>query len=85
MTQAIARVFGARVPARRARRASRRLRWSMEAGLLLGLFPVNVLHNLVHLSFGAWGLHRGRDPRPRHRVLPDRRGSRTSCWPWSDS
>lgn len=23
---------------------------------LLGLFPVNVLHNLVHLSFGVWGL-----------------------------
>ena len=26
------------------------------APLLLGLFPVNVLHNLVHLGFGAWGL-----------------------------
>ena len=25
-------------------------------GLLLGLFPVNVLHNLVHLAFGVWGL-----------------------------
>lgn len=24
--------------------------------LALGLFPVNVLHNLVHLAFGAWGL-----------------------------
>lgn len=23
---------------------------------LLGLFPVNVLHNLVHLGFGAWGI-----------------------------
>ncbi len=23
---------------------------------LLGLFPVNVLHNIVHLLFGAWGL-----------------------------
>jgi len=22
----------------------------------LGLFPVNVLHNLVHLTFGVWGL-----------------------------
>lgn len=22
----------------------------------LGLFPVNVLHNIVHLSFGLWGL-----------------------------
>lgn len=34
---------------------------SMEAdmetsGRLLGLFPVNLLHNLVHLAFGAWGL-----------------------------
>ena len=25
-------------------------------GYLLGLFPVNVLHNLVHLLFGAWGI-----------------------------
>ncbi|HVS04278.1 MAG TPA: DUF4383 domain-containing protein, partial [Thermoanaerobaculia bacterium] len=24
-------------------------------GYLLGLFPVNVLHNLVHLLFGVWG------------------------------
>ena len=23
---------------------------------MLGLFPVNVLHNLVHLAFGVWGL-----------------------------
>jgi hypothetical protein len=23
---------------------------------LLGLFPVNVLHNVVHLVFGIWGL-----------------------------
>jgi hypothetical protein len=23
---------------------------------LLGLFPVNVLHNIVHLLFGIWGL-----------------------------
>jgi hypothetical protein len=23
---------------------------------LLNLFPVNLLHNLVHLAFGAWGL-----------------------------
>jgi hypothetical protein len=29
---------------------------SMAEALLLGLFPVNVLHNLVHLAFGAWGL-----------------------------
>jgi hypothetical protein len=26
------------------------------AGNLLGLFPVNLLHNLVHLAFGVWGL-----------------------------
>lgn len=24
--------------------------------MLLGLFPVNVLHNLVHLAFGLWGV-----------------------------
>lgn len=25
-------------------------------GLLLGLFPVNVIHNLIHLAFGVWGV-----------------------------
>lgn len=25
-------------------------------GYLLGLFPVNVLHNVVHLLFGIWGI-----------------------------
>lgn len=25
-------------------------------GYLMGLFPVNVLHNLVHLAIGIWGL-----------------------------
>ena len=30
--------------------------FSMATDLLLGLFPVNVLHNLVHLAFGGWGL-----------------------------
>jgi len=25
-------------------------------GQLFGLFPVNILHNLVHLLFGVWGL-----------------------------
>ncbi|CAO4152406.1 DUF4383 domain-containing protein [Methylorubrum extorquens] len=25
-------------------------------GYLMGLFPVNILHNLVHLAFGVWGL-----------------------------
>jgi hypothetical protein len=35
---------------------------SLDPGLLLGLFPVNVLHNLVHLAFGAWGLIAGGTP-----------------------
>jgi hypothetical protein len=26
------------------------------AGELFGLFPVNLLHNLVHVAFGVWGL-----------------------------
>ena len=30
-------------------------------GMLLGLFHVNVLHNLVHLLFGVWGLIASRD------------------------
>lgn len=25
-------------------------------GRLLGIFPINVAHNLVHLAIGAWGL-----------------------------
>jgi hypothetical protein len=25
-------------------------------GLLLGLFPVNLVHNLIHLALGAWGV-----------------------------
>jgi hypothetical protein len=25
-------------------------------GYLLGLFPVNILHNLVHLAIGIWGI-----------------------------
>lgn len=28
----------------------------MEHMLLLGLFPVNTLHNVVHIVFGLWGL-----------------------------
>ncbi|HEX2191043.1 MAG TPA: DUF4383 domain-containing protein [Longimicrobiaceae bacterium] len=27
-----------------------------QAPRVLGLFPVNLLHNLVHLAFGIWGL-----------------------------
>ncbi|MEX0584224.1 MAG: DUF4383 domain-containing protein [Natronospirillum sp.] len=26
------------------------------AGVLFGLFPVNVLHNIVHIIFGIWGV-----------------------------
>ena len=26
------------------------------SGMELGLFPVNVLHNLVHILFGVWGI-----------------------------
>jgi len=26
------------------------------AGTLLGMFPINLLHNVVHLIFGIWGL-----------------------------
>ena len=26
------------------------------AGRLLGLFPVNMLHNAIHIAFGAWGI-----------------------------
>jgi hypothetical protein len=32
----------------------------MAPGLLLGLFPVNVLHNVVHMAFGLWGVVAGR-------------------------
>lgn len=32
------------------------LTFEQGAGDLLGLFPVNMLHNLVHLAFGVWGL-----------------------------
>jgi hypothetical protein len=28
----------------------------MSTGMLLGLFPVNVLHNIVHVLFGVWGI-----------------------------
>lgn len=30
--------------------------FGMEECLLLGLFPVNVLHNLTHLVLGVWGI-----------------------------
>jgi hypothetical protein len=28
----------------------------MEHVMLLGMFPVNTLHNIVHILFGLWGL-----------------------------
>jgi hypothetical protein len=31
--------------------------------LLLGFFPVNLLHNLVHMAFGVWGVIAGRGER----------------------
>jgi hypothetical protein len=30
--------------------------YTMEAGLLLGLFPVNVVHNGFHILLGLWGI-----------------------------
>jgi hypothetical protein len=33
-------------------------------GYLFGLFPVNVLHSLVHLGIGIWGLVASRRPSP---------------------
>ena len=27
-----------------------------QTGMVLGVFPVNLLHNIVHLLFGVWGL-----------------------------
>jgi len=32
---------------------------NMSTGMLLGLFPVNVLHNVVHMLFGVWGISAG--------------------------
>jgi hypothetical protein len=29
---------------------------TMEMYMLFGMFPVNVLHNIVHLLFGIWGI-----------------------------
>ena len=28
----------------------------MNGSMLLGLFPVNIVHNIVHLAFGIWGI-----------------------------
>lgn len=37
---------------------------AMEApyGLLFGMFPINTLHNIVHIAIGAWGLLVYKDP-----------------------
>ena len=35
---------------------------NMTTGLELGLFPVNVLHNVVHVLVGVWGLAAARTP-----------------------
>ncbi|MFN3652336.1 MAG: DUF4383 domain-containing protein [Armatimonadota bacterium] len=32
------------------------LRVDANHGMLLGLFPVNLLHNLVHIAIGIWGI-----------------------------
>jgi len=42
---------------------------STSYGYLLGMFPVNTLHNIVHLAIGAWGLL----------VYKDFEGSRAYC------
>jgi hypothetical protein len=34
---------------------------NMSTDMLLGLFPVNVLHNAVHALFGVWGIWAGRN------------------------
>lgn len=33
---------------------------NMSSGMILGLFPVNSLHNVVHMLFGLWGVWAGR-------------------------
>lgn len=37
------------------------LQVEMAHGMLFGLFPVNAVHNLVHLAFGIWGVVVWRD------------------------
>ncbi len=32
------------------------LKLSLGYGYLFGLFPVNLLHNLIHLAIGVWGI-----------------------------
>ena len=59
--------------------------FSLSGGLLLGLFPVNALHNLVHLAFGVWGLLAARTPGGAQPPTAASPGSRTSSSPWSGS
>jgi hypothetical protein len=33
---------------------------TMEMQMLLGIFPVNILHNSVHVLFGLWGISAAR-------------------------
>ncbi|MFL5615157.1 MAG: DUF4383 domain-containing protein [Gemmatimonadaceae bacterium] len=33
---------------------------NMSSDMLLGVFPVNSLHNVVHMLFGLWGIWAGR-------------------------
>lgn len=47
-------------------------------GDALGLFPVNVLHSLVHLVFGIWGLIASRDW-DKARATPRRSRSFMAC------
>ncbi len=35
---------------------------NMSTGMELGLFPVNIVHNLVHILIGVWGLSAARTP-----------------------
>ena len=35
--------------------------FGMESSMLLGQFPVNVVHNCVHTAFGVWGLAAARN------------------------
>jgi hypothetical protein len=30
--------------------------YGMDTSMMLGLFPVNVIHNVVHVAFGVWGI-----------------------------
>lgn len=44
------------VPGLRAPYSGPDLAIGASSGLLLGLFPINLVHNLVHLAIGIWGI-----------------------------